>query len=284
MSPVGGDHQDMKKWQKRYPSYEGNEPYLYFAFAEADSAKVWRIMRILLERGCRVWYGSGPSGSAEELLRRQTRAKDASLTLLYLTDAACADKDTKSNILVNQKNGEPILCLDPDGTDRRLSMGLYETAPHIPLFRLKSSEEIENALIRSEGFSQEILGEPVKIGSGGILGKLTALFCVLAVLLAAVSFAGFRYLHWFRPEIQDEVQFSDPVLLAAVRDAAQGGSITEELTSELSILRLPDMPDSWDELEKLPALETIVLPQQALLNDGALPDGDYTVVLTGGGA
>ena len=274
----------MKNWQKRYPPYEGGEPYLYFAFAEADSARAWRIMRILLERGCRVWYGSGPSGSAEELLRRQTRAKDASLTLLYLTDAACADKDTKSNILVNQKNGKPILCLDPDGTDRRLSMGLYETAPHIPLYKHPGEEEIENALIRSEGFSQEILGEPVKTDGGGALGKLTALFCVLAVLLAAISLMGFRYLHWFQPDIQDEVQFSDPVLLAAVRDAAQGGSITEELTSELSVLHLSDTPESWDELEKLPALETVVLPQQALLDAGALPDGAYTVVLTGGGA
>ena len=274
----------MKNWQKRYPPYEGDEPYLYFAFAEADSAKAWRIMRILLERGCRVWYGSGPSGSAEELLRRQTRAKDASLTLLYLTDAACADKDTKSNILVNQKNGKPILCLDPDGTDRRLSMGLYETAPHIPLYKLSGTEEIEDALIRSEGFSQEILGEPVKTDGGGALGKLTALFCVLAALLAVISFIGFRYLHWFQPAVQDKVHFSDPVLLAAVRDAAQGGSITEELTSELSVLRLTGMPDSWDELEKLPALVTIVLPQQALLDAGALPDGDYTVELTGGGA
>ena len=134
----------MKNWQKRYPPYEGSEPYLYFAFAEADSAKAWQIMRILLERGCRVWYGSGPSGNADELLRRQERAEDANLTLLYLTDAACADKDTKSNILVNQKNGKHILCLDPDGADRRLSMGLYETVPHLPLYRLKSRKEIEN--------------------------------------------------------------------------------------------------------------------------------------------
>lgn len=70
----------MKNWQKRYPPYEGSEPYLYFAFAEADSAKAWQIMRILLERGCRVWYGSGPSGNADELLRRQERAEGADLT------------------------------------------------------------------------------------------------------------------------------------------------------------------------------------------------------------
>lgn len=274
----------MKNWQKRYPPYEGSEPYLYFAFAEADSAKAWQIMRILLERGCRVWYGSGPSGNADELLRRQKRAEDANLTLLYLTDAACADKDTKSNILVNQKNGKHILCLDPDGADRRLSMGLYETVPHLPLYRLKSRKEIENAVIRAEGFSQEILGEPVRVEGSGSLGKLTALFCVLAVLLALASFIGGRYLRWFQPEVPDEVPFTDPVILSAVRNAARGGAITEELVSEITVLRLSGMPESWEELEKLPALTTVTLPQQALLEEGTLPDGDITVELTGGGA
>ena len=274
----------MKNWQKRYPPYEGSEPYLYFAFAEADSAKAWQIMRILLERGCRVWYGSGPSGNADELLRRQKRAEDANLTLLYLTDAACADKDTKSNILVNQKNGKHILCLDPDGADRRLSMGLYETVPHLPLYRLKSRKEIENAVIRAEGFSQEILGEPVRVEGGGSLGKLTALFCVLAVLLALASFIGGRYLRWFQPEVPDEVPFTDPVILSALRNAARGGAITEDLVSEITVLRLSGMPESWEELEKLPALTTVTLPQQALLEEGTLPDGDITVELTGGGA
>ena len=274
----------MKNWQKRYPPYEGSEPYLYFAFAEADSAKAWQIMRILLERGCRVWYGSGPSGNADELLRRQKRAEDANLTLLYLTDAACADKDTKSNILVNQKNGKHILCLDPDGADRRLSMGLYETVPHLPLYRLKSRKEIENAVIRAEGFSQEILGEPVRVEGSGSLGKLTALFCVLAVLLVLASFVGGRYLRWFQPEVPDEVPFTDPVIHSAVRNAARGGAITEELVSEITVLRLSGMPESWEELEKLPALTTVTLPQQALLEEGTLPDGDITVELTGGGA
>lgn len=274
----------MKNWQKRYPPYEGSEPYLYFAFAEADSAKAWQIMRILLERGCRVWYGSGPSGNADELLRRQKRAEDANLTLLYLTDAACADKDTKSNILVNQKNGKHILCLDPDGADRRLSMGLYETVPHLPLYRLKSRKEIENAVIRAEGFSQEILGEPVRVEGGGSLGKLTALFCVLAVFLALASFIGVRYLRWFQPEVPDEVPFTDPVILSAVRNAARGGAITEELVSEITVLRLSGVPESWEELEKFPALTTVTLPQQALLEEGTLPDGDITVELTGGGA
>ena len=42
------------------------------------------------------------------------------------------------------------------------------------------------------------------------------------------------------------------------------------------------MPESWDDLALLPALERIELPQQALLEGGALPEGDYVIELSGG--
>ena len=89
----------MNNRYKKYPPYEGGEPYLYFAFAEADAGKAWEIMRLLLERGCRVWYCMGPASSPDEVLRRQIRYKGAALTLVYLSDGSCKDPNTKSNVL-----------------------------------------------------------------------------------------------------------------------------------------------------------------------------------------
>lgn len=272
----------MKNWHKSYPPYEGGEPYLYFAFAAADEKKVWKILRPLLERGCRVWYSFGPAGGAEGLLHYQERSSGAALTLLYLSDAACADKDTKSNVLVNQKNDRPILCLDPDGMDRRLRMGLREDVPHIPLYDLTDKGEIEEAVIHADGFSQAIIGEPVKIGKGNLLGKLSAVFCVLAILLTALAFASSRYFHWGEQEVRDEVQLSDPVILEAVRKAAGGGPITVELAEGLTELYLEGMPENWEDLSLLPSLERIEIPQQALLDGGELPDGGYSIELSGG--
>ena len=271
----------MKNWQKRYPPYEGEEPYLYLAFAEADGAKVWKLMKLLLSRGCRVWYCCGLAGSAEELLRRQARAGGAALTMVYLTDAAIADKDTKSYVLVNQKFDEPILCLDPDGVDRRLSMGLREDTPHIPLYSLKKKEEIESAILHAEGFSQEMLGVPVRIVDTGPIETLTRVFLTLALLLLAVGFVGFRYFHWFEPPMEDEVVFTDPAILSSVRALAQGGPITQELIDGVTVLSLDALPESWDELALLPSLERVALPQREVLKADALPEG-YTIELRGG--
>ena len=272
----------MKNWKKKYLPYEGKEPYLYFAFAEDDSAKVRKILCPLMERGCRIWYCCGPAGSSAELLRRQERSAGAALTVVYLTDAACADKDTKSTVLVNQKYARPILCLYPDETDRRLAMGLREDVPHIGLSAFSDKKEITDAVLHAEGFLQDILGEPVKIEENRLFGKLTACFCVLAILLLAVSFIGARYLHWFTPSYRDEVVFTDPVLLSAVRTAAGGGAITAENAEKITYLRLDGLPESWEELALLPALERIELPQQALLGDAELSEGDYMIELSGG--
>ncbi len=272
----------MKNWMKQAPPYEGDQPYLYLAFAREDAGRVWKLLRPLLARGCRVWYCVGPAGSAEELLRRQERCKKAALTVVYLTDALCADRDSKSAVLVNQKYNRPILCLDPDEKDRRLSMNLRETVPHVCLYQLPGGEW-ESAVLHAEGFSQDILGEPIRIGNdGALIKRLTLSFCALALLLAAVSFAGFRVFGWFSPAARDELQISDPVLQAAVRQALGGGAITEERASEVSFLRFRELPESWEALSLLPALERIELPQQTLLDGGELPDGDYVIELGGG--
>lgn len=269
------------KWIKQIPPYEGDQPYLYLAFAEEDSGRVRKLLRPLLARGCRVWYCVGPAGSAEELLHRQERCEKAALTVVYLTDALCADRDCKSAVLVNQKFNRPILCLDPDEKDRRLAMNLRETIPHVPLYLL-SEAEWESAVLHAEGFSQDMLGDSIKMEDDGVIKKLTLLFCTLALLLAAVSFAGFRFLGWSSQSSRDELEIRDPVIQAAVRQAVGGGAITEKRACEITVLRFREMPENWEELALLPSLERIELPQRALLDGGELPEGDYVIELSGG--
>ena len=75
--------------------------------------------------------------------------------------------------------------------------------------------------------------------------------------------------------------FTDPVILEAVREEADGGVITEDLVSGITILHLSDVPENRDELSMFPSLEMIELPQEAVMRTEDLPDG-YTIVLSRG--
>lgn len=267
----------MSSWQKKFPPYEGDEPYLYFVFAQADTRKVWRVMKVLLSRGCRVWYCTGPAGNAQELLRRQTRASGAALTLLYLTDALEADKDSKTRIMVNQKDHKAILCLNADGKNHNLAMDIHESTPSIPLHQLKSDAELEHALIRAEGFTQNVIGKPVKIRSNW-MGRLSGLFFLMTVLLIGGSLL---YLQK-APTYNDSVHFADPVIREAARAAAGGGALTEADLEHIQTIRLKELPESWEDLALLKDLQSIQLPQNAVMEGNNLPGSDYRIVLYGG--
>lgn len=267
----------MKSWQRKYPPYEGTEPYLYLAFADEDARKVWPVMKVLLKRGCRVWYCTGSAGNSQELLHRQERAAGAVWSLLYLTDALAADKESKSRIMVNQKDKKTITCLDTDGTNRYLAMDLRESTPSIPLDHCKKDSQLDDALIRAEGYTQDIIGKPVQIKNGW-LGKLTGTLLLLTVLLVGCCILYSRQ----APVYEDTVIFSDPVIREAVRTAAGGGALNEERLQNIQSLRLTEIPDSWSDLRLLPDLQQIELSQNAAVQAEELPMDAYRIVLYGG--
>lgn len=234
-------------------------------------------MKVLLSRGCRVWYCMGPAGNARELLRRQTRASGAELTLLYLTDALEADKDSKTRIMVNQKDQKALLCLDTDGKNHNLAMDVHESTPSISLYQLKNDGDLEDALIRTKGFTQNMLDKPVVIRSNW-MGRLAVLFFLLTALLIAGSVLYFQRGQTY----DDSISFSDPVIREAARAAAGGGVLTEESVEQIQTIRLQELPESWEDLMLLKDLHTIELPQNAVMGGKELPGSSYRIVLYGG--
>lgn len=166
-------------------------------------------------------------------------------------------------------------------------MGLKENIPHIPLYNLRGEEQLVDAIIHAEGFSQELLGEPVKISdeSGGksIFGKLTLLFCILAIVMTILFFLGARNAAPAETEAIEQVTFSDPVLYSAVKEEVGKGPITEETIFGITAITLSGMPENWEDLSLLPSLQKIRIPQKALLGEEPLPEGEYTIELVGGG-
>lgn len=267
--------------EQHFPPYMGDEPYLFFCFADADAARIEPLLRRLYARGCRIWYCTGRSSDIRERESREARMRDASLTVLYLTAAAREDLETKSAILSCQARQQPILSLDTDEGDSELSMGLTEHVRHIRLPKRASAEDAEAMLIRAEGFSQELIGE-AQTAASLPRRRLAAGMTALAAVILTVTLLGRFVFGWFGPSYHDTVQFSDAVMTRAVRTAAGGGDLTEETLSQVRTLRLTELPSEPGDLSLLPALERVELPQELAEQALWLLEDGYTVVLLGG--
>ena len=184
----------MRKILRRCPPYEGSEPYLYLCFAEKDSEAVFPLLDYLYQRGVRIWYSTETTAKIEKLNHQQDRMDKASLLVIYLTDNARGDERVKNSLLYYQ-HGKPVIGIDTDDGDNELAFGLTAAAKHVNGRRGRSSEELEAELIRTEGFSQELIGEaPVRRS----WMKKTALILLAAALLTAgISYYGYKQYGWF---------------------------------------------------------------------------------------
>lgn len=326
---------------RRCPPYEGSDPYLYLCFAEEDREAVFPLLRHLAERGCRIWYSVKATADLEKLKRQQERMNGASLAVLFLTDHVRNNGNVKNSLLYFQQLGKPVISIDTDKGDNELSVGLTAAAKHIDASGGQTAEELEEALIRTEGFTQELIGDPPKIKRG--TGRITAFILATALLVAGVAYYGWRQYGWFAvpaqqeepavsvtpaetrtpdptkepspdptqtasptptstpkvtptpsPEptpgptptvtpIPDTVFFEDEALTAALRERMKDGVITQESLAEITELTLNRLPEDLSELEKLPNLNKLSLPQEEALMAGELMDQGITLVIRAGG-
>lgn len=272
------------KLKKRFPAYEGEEPYLVFCFAEADERRAAKLLERMAARGTRLWYAVGRPRDRAERAERERRMKGARLCVLVLSAAAREDLELKNAALYCQASGVPLLCVDADEGSSALAFGLTEQTQHLRARAYRNAAELEEALVRSEGFSQELIGEEPIIPSPPYL-KATILLAAASVLLAALVLLGGRMFGWFAPPesvYHDSVTLTDDALRDAVRAAVGGGEITEENLASVRTLRLRELPENSEELRLLGALERVEIPQSEAADALGLLEAGYTVVLYGG--
>ena len=275
----------MRQAAKSVPPYAGQEPYLHFCFSEASGKKALALLERLYVRGVRVWY---PVEAPKEQTARDAqdaRMLSAAVTVIYLDEAFRNDSAAKSRLLTCQQNAQPIICINTDGGDSGLSIGLHADTVVIRPKRGEGADSFEQELLHTDGFSQELIGEPGKI-HGRALGVLIRIIIVLCVLM--LLFGLWRFFTQFRGMEQEEadtVVFSDSSILEAVREALGGGQVTSERLPAVTVLRLPGdtLPETLSDLSLLPRLETVEISQQAAKDIFAHPElFDYTIALYGG--
>lgn len=267
----------MARMTELFPPYTGNQPFIFLCFSDLDEKRLRPLLERLYERGCRIWYPVGHVGTAAEREQRDARMKEAHLVILYQTKHARADHAAKSAVLVCQERSIPIISIDTDDAESALSMGLDPRAVHL---KARGVDAQEDALLRTDGFSQELIGPPQKIPKKPLI---TIAVIMLAATLLLVGTA-FLYRRLQPPEIiqaEDTVFFSDPALTTAVREALDGELITEETAATVTVLHLDALPGHLDELSLLPNLSRIELDQKNAGDAAPILDR-YEIVLTGG--
>ena len=239
----------MSKIERRCPPYEGGDPYLYLCFAEQDSEAVFPLLEHLYRRGIRIWYNVESTADMGELNRQQERMNGASLVVLYLTDNVREAGNKKNTLLYYQQQGKPVISIDTDDGDNELSVGLTEAAKHIDAQTVRNAEELEAELIRTEGFSQELIGDPP--AAKNHFGRAAAVILAIALLVAGVSYFGYKQYGWFvtwlptptpPPAVTPE---PEPVLVGNVRghlktdlEAGMSKGLTIYVTTERKNARL----------------------------------------------
>lgn len=276
--------------EKTNPPYDGAEPYLHLCFSQASEKKVRGLLRRLRRRGVRVYCDTGAASERAAREAAAARMIGAALTVVYLDEAFRRDPAAKSRMLFCQRSGQRMVCLNTDGGDGLLSIGLHPDATEIVLSRTDGAEETERALIHADGFSQELIGEPE--GPTVPIGRiLTGVFAALTAAL--LLFGAIRYVRnreqrgqQAMPAQSDTVTFADATVREAVRDALGGGALTEQRLKEITTLRLGGdaLPETLSDLALLENLETVVLSQTAAADAARHPElHAYTVELYGGG-
>ena len=268
----------MAKMTELFPPYAGEQPFLYLCFSDSDAKRVRPLLGRLFSRGCRIWYTVGQSGTVSDRKLRDARMQKARLVVLYQTARARADQVVKSAVLVCQSKGIPVVSIDTDKEESTLSMGL---SPHTPHIRARGEKAIEDALLHADGFTQELIGSPQKVRETRLVRIAAIVFLAALALIGAML----AYRRLKPPPVElpsDTVTFSDPGLTQAVRDALEGGPITEESIGSVTALHLDAIPTDPEELLKLKNLAVIEIDQSLAPYAQDLSDR-YRVVLTGGG-
>ena len=118
---------------------------------------------------------------------------------------------------------------------------------------------------------------PVKIKNHW-MGRLIGTLLILSVFLLFGSMFSFLK----EPIYEDSITFSDSVIREAVRAAVGGGALREEHLQSIRSIRLTELPENWEDLSLLPALQEIEVPQREAQTAEDLPIDAYRIVLYGG--
>ena len=162
-----------------FKPYEGTRPYFFISYAHAQSEAVVSTIRILHEKGYRLWYDEGiPAGS--DWPSNIARHMDAcSRVIFFLSEASLASPNCLSEIRQALRLRKPVLIVPLEETGGKPAWNkLLEGAAALPL--TEGPEKRAEAIVQSRFLSARYKKGPLEALPAGILPLILSLFFFLA--------------------------------------------------------------------------------------------------------
>ena len=131
-----------------FKPYEGSRPFLFISYAHRQSDAVLDTIRILHEKGWRLWYDEGIPAGSDWPANIARHMQDCERVIFFLSARALQSHNCYSEMKAAARLGKPILVvrLEDAAPDEKWKE-LLSQYPEIPL--LESAAERAAAILRS---------------------------------------------------------------------------------------------------------------------------------------
>lgn len=168
-----------------FKPYLGTRPYLFISYAHLQSREVLDTIRVLHDRGYRLWYDEGIPAGSDWPANIARHMQDCHGVVYFLSRRAMESPDCYSEMRTAARLGKPILVVRlEDAPVKEEWQALLEGKPQIPL--LGSGTERAEAILRS-GFVTKRMH---RSWTERIPWRIMGLAASLALFLAAAAVLG----------------------------------------------------------------------------------------------
>ena len=131
-----------------FKPYEGRRPFLFISYAHRQSDTVLDTIRILHEKGWRLWYDEGIPAGSDWPANIAQHMQSCERVIFFLSERALASHNCYSEMKAAARMGKPILLvrLEDTGQDEKWTE-ILANCQEIPL--LENAAERADAILRS---------------------------------------------------------------------------------------------------------------------------------------
>ena len=194
-----------------FKPYEGKSPYVFVSYAHRQSDAVVDTIRILHDKGWRVWYDEGIPAGSDWPANIAQHMQECERVLFFLSGRAMESPNCYSEMRTAARLGKPILVVRLEDTPVRENWkDILEGSREIPLLDTASSRA--GAILESGFFLRRFrrsLREAVPWRALGLAASLV-LFLLSAGILAALAAGFFATEERERPAVDDQEPEHEP--------------------------------------------------------------------------